>query len=303
MLSLRMPTSAPTAGPHHPRAPAALLLATAAILFAAMALLTKSASARLPGPQVACVRFLIGLGACAIAAQRYPLRPRSWAGLFWRGAFGGTAVLCYFLAIEHLPVGIATLLNYTAPVFTVAFAALFLREPVGLGAVGALALTAAGVAGVVLGRNPSGLGGLGPWELVGLLSAVLSGAAVATIRQVRKTDGPWEIFTAFCLVGAAVTGVPAALSWVTPTAAEWGLLGLVGGVSVAGQLLMTYALKYVRAAVAGILMQLTPIAALVFGFLLHGDRIPPLALAGAAVTLVGVSWGAWLASGAPAEDP
>lgn len=58
--------------------------------------------------------------------------------------------------------------------------------------------------------------GFGRWVLVGALSAVLSGAAVATIREVRRTDGAWEIFAAFCTGGALITGVPALRHWVRP---------------------------------------------------------------------------------------
>ncbi len=283
---------------------AALYIATAALLFAVMALLAKGASARLPGPQIACIRFVIGLLAVCAAATRFRLRANNWGGLFWRGAFGGSAVLCYFLAIEHLPVGMATLLNYTAPVFTATWAALFLGEKLGLRTAGALLLTALGVAGVVVGHAPPGASLVGPWELVGMLSAVLSGAAVATIREVRKTDGSWEIFAAFCVVGALVTGIPTVTRWVTPTPAEWVLLIGVGTISVVAQILMTYALRFLRAAMAGVLMQLTPVASLALGYVIYDERIAPLAFAGAAVTLAGVSWGVWLASSpAQPEDP
>src|SRR5262249_4218496 len=101
-----------------PIASATAIMVTAALLFGVMAILAKAAAARLPGPEVAFVRFVIGLLACVVAATRLRLRANNWRGLFWRGAFGGAAVLCYFLAIAHLPVGMATLLNYTAPVFT-----------------------------------------------------------------------------------------------------------------------------------------------------------------------------------------
>ena len=43
------------------------------------------------------------------------MRANNKLGLLLRGAYGGAAVLFYFLGIAHLPVGIATLLNYTAP--------------------------------------------------------------------------------------------------------------------------------------------------------------------------------------------
>jgi drug/metabolite transporter (DMT)-like permease len=288
-----------------PVANAALLVAVAAALFAAMALVAKRAAARLPGCEVAFVRFVVGLAACGLAALRIRLRANNWLGLFLRGAFGGAAVLCYFSAIEHLPVGMATLLNYTSPVFTVLWAALFLDEPLSLGALGALGLTLAGVALVLYGNAPPGSLGLGPWQLVGIGSAVLSGAAVATIREVRRTDGSWEIFAAFCAVGALVTGVPSLRVWVAPSAREWAMLVVIGALSVAAQLLMTYALRFVRASLAGILLQLTPVAALAFGWLLLGERVGTVALGGAAVTLAGVSWGVRLAATpqVPVEEP
>jgi drug/metabolite transporter (DMT)-like permease len=268
----------------------------AALLFAAMALLTKQVAKRLPGPEVALVRFLIGLVACILATLRFRLRANNWRGLFLRGALGGTAVLCYFLAIEHLPVGIATLLNYTAPVFTAIWAALFLGEKLAGGSIGALVVTTVGVALVIAGTAPPGSIGVGLWHLMGIASSILAGAAVATIREVRRTDGSWEIFASFCIVGALVTFPLAVASWQRPTPSEALLLALLGILAVVGQLLMTYSLRYLRAAVAGILMQLTPVAALVAGTLLLGERTVGLAAAGAAVTLLGVSWGAWLAA-------
>jgi drug/metabolite transporter (DMT)-like permease len=266
-----------------------------------MALATKVAAARLPGPQIAFVRFLIGLGACAAARTRVRMRANNKLGLVMRGAYGGAAVLFYFIGIAHLPVGIATLLNYTAPVFTAIYAALFLGEAITRATLGALALTSVGVVMVIQGTAPPGSMAFGPWQLVGVLSAILSGAAVATIREVRKTDGSWEIFTAFCVAGAAISAAPALYGWVPPTPREWAILGLVGLTSVVGQLLMTHALRYVRAAVGGIIAQLTPVTSLALGWVLFRDRIGGLALAGAVMTLAGVSVGAYLASGREAD--
>jgi drug/metabolite transporter (DMT)-like permease len=287
------------------RPPATAALISAALVFAAMALATKVAAARLPGPQIAFVRFLIGLAACAVARTRVRMQARNKVGLLLRGAFGGAAVLCFFLGIAHLPVGIATLLNYTAPVFTAVYAALFLGEAITPTTLGALGLTTVGVVMVMLGTAPAGSLVLGRWQLVGVLSAMLSGAAVATIREVRKTDGSWEIFAAFCAAGAAICVVPAVRDWVAPTPREWLVLTAVGLTSVVGQLLMTYALRYVRAAVGGIIAQLTPVTSLALGWAILGDRIGGVALAGAVLTLVGVSVGGYLAAGRvadPVED-
>jgi drug/metabolite transporter (DMT)-like permease len=278
------------------RPPAAGALTVAALVFAVMAVLARQASARVPATQIAFVRFAVGLLGCAVARWRVPMRARNKLGLFLRGAYGGTAVLLYFLAIAHLPVGIATLLNYTMPVFAALYAALFLKEPVGAPTVGALVLTTVGVALVIEGTAPPGSLGFGPWHLVGLASAVLSGAAVATIREVRKTDGSWEIFAAFCLAGALVTAPPAFSGWKSPGLSDWGLLVGVGLSSLVAQLLMTHALRYVRAAVGGVIAQLTPVASLALGWVLLGERVAGLALAGAAITLGGVCLGIVLAA-------
>ena len=289
-----------------PFAPALVLLVLASLLFGVMAVLTKKVASRLPGPEVGFVRFCVGLVACAIAATRIELRANNKVGLLLRGTFGGGAVLLYFLAIEHLQVGVATLLNYTAPVFAAVYAATFLDELVTPATFGALGLTTVGVGLVLTGTAPPGSLGLGLWQCVGIGSALLSGAAVATIREVRKTDGSWEVFAAFCVGGALVTAVPTFAGWVSPSIVEWGTLLVIGLISVVAQLLLTYSLRFVSAAGAGIIIQLTPVAALALGWLLFDERMAGVAIVGAAVTLAGVSWGAYLASTpqrTPVEEP
>src|SRR4051794_36296244 len=230
-----------------------------------MALVAKQASTQLPGSEIAFVRFLVGTASLGVVVFFRPLKVRNWRGLFLRGAFGGAAVLAFFTAIQHLPVGLATLLNYTSPIFTVLWAALFLGERIGPLAIAALGVTTAGVALVVKGDLAHAA--LGPWVLIGVASSLLSGAAVATIREVRRTDGAWEIFGAFCVVGAILTGVPAVRAWVPPTGRGWAMMLAVGILALGGQILMTWSLRYLKAGIAGILMQLTPVCAFVLGWI------------------------------------
>src|SRR5690242_18353256 len=123
------------------------------MLFGLMAFLAKQATARLPGSEVAFMRFLVGaISVGAAGAKVVRLRPVNVRGLVLRGLFGGVAVLLFFTSIEHLAVGTATLLVYTAPVFTAIDAALFLGERVTRGTIAALLLTFAGVVLVVHGH-------------------------------------------------------------------------------------------------------------------------------------------------------
>src|SRR4029077_4493293 len=120
---------------YHPRVPTSrpLLITTAAAVFFALTVFAaKLAAARLSGGEVAFIRFAIMLLPLAAVPRlaRRALQFQRLDLLVYRGVFGGTAVLLYFLALAHIPVGLATLLNYTSPVFSVAFAALFLGEHV-----------------------------------------------------------------------------------------------------------------------------------------------------------------------------
>jgi drug/metabolite transporter (DMT)-like permease len=283
-----------------PRTPsggtAALAVAVSAIGFGAMVVLAKAAAHRLPGPEVAWIRFCIGLASCLVAHVFWPMRPTNVRGLLLRGTLGGAAVLCFFLSVEHLPVGVATLLNYTAPLWASLWAFLFLRERVPRLTFAAMAVAFFGVALVLRGESSSLSLGSGGWELVGVLSGVLSGASVATIRELRRTDGSWEIFLAFNLGGLVVCGPSTWAGFLRPTPHEWLLLVAVGLLSVAAQLGLTWALRYSTAAGSGVLMQLTPVTAFLGGALAFGDRIPAASLAGAGLALSGVAWGAWLAS-------
>jgi drug/metabolite transporter (DMT)-like permease len=278
---------------------AALRLALSAACFAFMAVLTKLASRHIPGPQAAFVRFATGVVATAVlwTAGRIDIRPRRWGWLIARGFFGGTAVVAYFSAMQRIPVGEATLLNYTQPVFTMLAAWLLLRERPPRRALLALPLTLLGVALIVGIRLRDLHASVG--QLLGLSSAVLSGVAVTSIRAARRenVDGPpaetaWSVFFSFTALGLLVT-LPAVLPplghWVEPTPREWALLLGLGISSVVAQLLMTEALRHLSVGAAGIISQLAAIFAIGAGAIFLGDKLSPGFLGGAALTLGGVA--------------
>jgi drug/metabolite transporter (DMT)-like permease len=274
------------------RARGVVELVAAALLFGLMAYLAKQTTHALDGAQTAFVRFLIGAvivaGHFALRRERPQVVRRDL--LFMRGFFGGSAVLLYFASLRRLPVGTATLLNYTAPVFSATFAAIFLGEVLPRLRVLAMAVAGCGVALVVVGQGRA-LGGAYGWQLVGLASAVLAGMAITSIRAARRTDGAWEVFGAFCLVGALVTAPFAIAGWQPPGARLWLLLGAVGCVAAAGQMLMTHALAAVDAASAsaGVIGQLTVVTAMALGHFLDGEPFTPMSFLGACLTLLGVA--------------
>ncbi|HEX7185905.1 MAG TPA: DMT family transporter [Thermoanaerobaculia bacterium] len=281
-----------------PRRPL-LLTALSALCFAVMALAAKLAAADLSGSQVAFVRFAVMMLPVALVPSiaRKALTFQRLDLLFYRGIFGGTAVLLYFLALAHVPVGIATLLNYSSPIFSVAFAAAFLGERVDRRLLFPLA---AALAGMALAAGGGAKGGellhLGVWEAAGLASAVLSGAAVTAIRAARRTEGSWAIYGSFTLFGLLTTAPFGLAGFRAPTPRQWLWLAIVGLCSVAAQLLMTYAYRWVTNLQAGVLSQLTVVGSLVLGAVFLGDRLAPVQILGTFLTLTGVVGVVWLQS-------
>lgn len=269
----------------------AILVASAA-LFGLMGFLAKLASARIGGAQIATVRFavcllpLIGSRSFRRAAftfQRIDL-------LIYRGIFGGIAVLLYFLAIEHIPLGTATLLNHTSPIFAGIFAARFVGERMSARVVLPLMLTMAGLY-LVVGANVTRdeVLGFGLWELAGLVSALASGAALTAIRLARRTEGSWAIFASLSLFGLLATAPFAVHGWIVPDAREWLLMIGVGAVSIAAQLMMTHAYRWIETMTAGIVSQFGVLVAMALGALFLAERITPAAAVGTALALGGVT--------------
>jgi drug/metabolite transporter (DMT)-like permease len=274
-------------------------MALSSVCFAVMALAAKLAAGGLSGDQIAFLRFAFmllplllipGVAREAMTFQRLDL-------LFYRGVFGGTAVLLYFLAIAHIPVGIATLLNYSAPIFSVTFASFFLGERADRRLLLPLAAALAGMA--LAAGGGEGLRGpfrFGVWEAVGLASSVLSGAAVAAIRAARRTEGSWAIYGSFTLFGLLAAAPFGLAGFRPPTPTQWLLLGVVGIMSVIAQLLMTYSYRWVTNLQAGVIAQLTVVLTLLFGVAFLGDRLSPLQVFGCLLALGGVVGVVWLQS-------
>ena len=270
---------------------ALLLMLCAAALFGVMAFAAKLSSSRLSGAQVAMIRFVTGLAPVLLVPRffRRALSFQRWDLVLMRGFFGGTAVLMYFLAIAHIDVGVATLLNYTSPVFSGLFSLVFLNERISPKVMVPVPLAFAGVFMVVQAHaKPGDVLGFGPWELVGFCSAILSGAAVTSMRAARRSENSWAIYASFCLLGTVVTAPFGLARWQHPTGQEWFALAATSLFSIGAQLLLTFSLRWVDAMTAGVIAQFAVVVAMLLGVTLLDERMPAAALLGSGLTIAGV---------------
>ncbi len=266
-------------------------MVASAFFFGVMAFAAKLASTRLSGSEVAFIRFATGLLPVMLVPRwrRSALTFQRLDLLFYRGFFGGLAVLCYFIAIEHINVGVATLLNYTAPVFSGLFSMYFLREHISPKVLLPTPIALLGVF-LVVGAHaaPGELLGFARWELIGLASALFSGAAVTAMRAARQGENSWAVYTSFCLLGTLLTAPFAITTWKNPTLHEWQSLAATSIFAIAAQLLLTFSLRWVDAMTVGVISQLAVVVAMIMGVTLLDESISAMAVTGAALTIGGV---------------
>lgn len=209
--------------------------------------------------------------------------------LLYRGFFGGVAVLLYFTAIEHISPGVATLLNYTAPIWSGMFSMMFIGERITSRVLLALPVAFTGVFLVVhANARPGEVLGFGIWELAAALSAVSSGAAVTAMRAARRGENSWAVYTSFCLLGLLVTLPFGLMTWRTPDRAEWIALAATSLFAIGAQLALTFSLRWVDAMTVGVISQLAVLVAMALGAFFLGEIVTPLGVIGAALTIGGV---------------
>jgi len=271
---------------------ALLWLVASAMMFGAMAFAAKLASARLSGPQVAMVRFAVGLSPLLLVPRirRTALNFQRWDLLLIRGFFGGVAVLFYFICIQHSSVGVATLLNYTAPIYSGLFSMLFIGERFSAKVLIPMPIALLGVFLVVHAHaRPGEVLGFRRWELIGALSAVCSGAAVTAIRAARRAESSWSIYGSFCLLGLLTTMPQGLMTWRNPTVDEWWSLAATSLLAIGAQLTMTFSLRWVDAMTVGVISQLAVLTSMVLGALFINEPITAMAAIGAALSIGGVA--------------
>lgn len=271
---------------------ALILMTASATMFGAMAFAAKVASARLPGPEIAMLRMGAGLLPCLLVPRyrRAALKFNRIDLLLYRGFFGGLAVLLYFIAIQHINVGVATLLNYTAPIWSGTFSMFFIGERFSAKVLLPMPIALAGVFLVVHAHAaPGEILGFGRWEIAGALSAVCSGAAVTAIRAARRGENSWSVYGSFCLLGMFVCMPQGIAQWVTPHGTEWISLAATAALAMGAQLLMTFSLRWVDAMTVGVLSQLAVLVSMLLGLFILGDRITLTAAIGSALCIGGVA--------------
>jgi len=260
-------------------------MVVATLLFTTMGVLVKHLR-HIPAHEVVFFRAAVTLVLSWLVLRRAGVSP--WGNnrplLLARGAVGTAALLIYFFTLQRMPLATAVTVQYLSPLFTLLFAGLFLGEPTAPRQWAFFGLCFAGVA-AIKGFDPRVAL---PDLALGVLAAALSGVAYNLVRRLKNSDLPLVVVFYFPLVTFPVIGPYTVTHWVMPRGMDWLWLLAVGLLTQAAQVSLTKAYHLERADRVSHFSYLGTLWALLLGYLVFGETVPPLALAGIVLVVVGV---------------
>jgi drug/metabolite transporter (DMT)-like permease len=231
------------------------------------------------------------LGAVGVVSGRAGLlAPRGRLGaLVLLGIVQGAHWLLFFEAVDHGSVALAVLTFYAAPLVIALVAPLVLPERLSPVVLGACAIGALGIVAIALDGGGSE-GAASPWAVVAGLGSAATYAALVILSKRLLAEATPPLTVAFwdCLVGTiAVAPVLLLADRVIPSGADEWAVALALGVVFTGISTLVYAvlLRRVTAQTAGVLTFLEPVAGVLLGWALLGQRPGPATFLGGALIL------------------
>ena len=281
-------------------APGALLILLAGVFWGSMGIFVRSLNTfGFGSAQIACLRLTVGAlvfaalllltdrGGFRIALRDVPL----FLGLGLMSVLFFT--VCYFRAIEIMPLSTAAILLYTSPIWVMLMSALFFRErltgrrllALGLAFLGCVLVSGVSGGGLTLPGLLVGLGaGLG-YALYSILGTVAlrkyPPLTVTTWTFLIAAAGCWPICGAGKLLRTLAAAPGGTMLWLIP------LSGVV--TAVIPYLAYTKGLQTTEAGRAAILATIEPVVATLIGSLIFRERLTPGAALGILLVLAAIA--------------
>ncbi len=255
-----------------------------------------------PG-SAAFLRFFIASAAMLIVTKLVEKKlvfppKKMWLPLSLLGMTGVFAYNVFFFSgLHHISAGRASLIVASTPLVITIFAALFLGERLTTMKACGVLLSLTGAITVISNGHPGSLlsGGFGPGEQA-LVGCVLSWSAYSLIgRSVLATLSPLMAVCYSSIIGTILLSIPAAREGLfghlsAISSFDWASLAYLGiGGTALGFSLYYQGIKKIGASRAGIFINLVPVFSILLSWLILGEAVKPIVLAGGLLVLSGVT--------------
>jgi drug/metabolite transporter (DMT)-like permease len=188
------------------------------------------------------LRSVVGclfLGPWILAIRPNAMRVTRWKLYGVRSIATYGAMICVVYGIANVQVADVTSLLLASPLFTVLFAAVFLKEKVGVHRWAALL---AGIVGALLIIRP-GFAEMSFAGFAGLFAAFGYGIANVGTKALTETDHPDAVaFWMYALI-IPISAVPTVFHWTTPDWSHVPLITLLGLLTILSQYFMARAFR------------------------------------------------------------
>ncbi len=257
-----------------------------------MTVCVKQLGSRIPIAQILLVRALISLSITHVLLNKAGISPwgKNRGLLLTRGLLGTCALLCFFFSISKLPLGSATVLQYTYPTFTAISGWVFLHEKAGNQIILAVVI---GWLGVLMVSKPEWLTGLDDSLptiplIIALTGALLTSLAYICVRKLSKmNEHSLVIIYYFPLISIPISLYLIKGSFILPTAKEWVWLIAIGLLTQLGQVWITKGLKLITAAKASAINYVQVIFATIWGYIIFHEPLDQWTIWGGLLVLCG----------------
>ena len=270
------------------------MLVLSAVLFSVMGACVKLSKAYgIDSLTLLFYRFLIGvlfvliLKFLGIARLRFARKGL----LFWRGVLGAIGVLVFFVSVHKIGLGRSGVLTFTFPIFAAIYAPFLLKEKANPLVAGAIVVSFSGL--FLMSPFAGGASVSRFYFCLALFGGgVLGGFCVIIIKKLRETTDPYTIYLSQAFFGLLMCVI--CISYIFFGSGDnvnlpgrgWHLILLVGIIASVGQIIMTYAYKYVPATQAGLVAMLTPVFNMVVAISLFKEELTGIEIAGAVLVLL-----------------
>ena len=228
------------------------------------------------------VSFFISLA--IIKQRKLPVFGVNKKWLIIRGVAGTIALTIFFYTIQYLPLAIATTVQYLAPVFTVIFAIVLLKEKVKKLQWVFIAMAFLGVVMIGLDKllavSPESENISYFWLGMGILSAVFSGIAYTAIVKLKHTDAPITIVFYFPMIAIPFMVLLCLYEFTMPQGIEWFIILVIGIFTQFAQVLLTKAFHEGSASTISPFQYLGAIYAFMLGFFVFNETLSLIVNAG-----------------------
>jgi drug/metabolite transporter (DMT)-like permease len=251
----------------------------------------------LPAPPVVTgfyrMLFASGIVGAWLVATRRPVVWRGRAAFYatCSGLCFGTDLALWHTSIVHTSVALSTLLVNTTPVYVGLYAILVLRESLDRRFTTGAGLALLGTV-VLLGVPEEGPGQLTGAALA-LFAAVFYAGYLLLMRAARQ--GGVDAVSALFLMTTSATVALGGYAWLGgdafagfPTSSWLAMLGAATVTQIGGVMGIIWTLRFLPATIASVALLAQPVGTAILGWLLLGEAIGPVQMAGGATVLAGI---------------